>query len=129
MHTDKLELVNSKVVGLAAIMVGQKAHSGSMANGLVAASSGCYYSIAHQYQLATIVALIFLPAAGNRNGTSLNNQGSNGYYWSSSLNSDNPNNAWNLNFNSSNVNVNNNNRYNGYSVRAVQSTCQSHRIM
>lgn len=59
------------------------------------------------------------PAAGNRNGTSVNNAGSNGNYWSSSLNTDNPNNAWNLNFNSSDVNTNNNNRYNGQSVRPV----------
>lgn len=60
-----------------------------------------------------------LPAAGNRNGTNLNNAGSNGNYWSSSLNTDNPNNAWNVNFNSDNANRNNNNRYNGQSVRPV----------
>ena len=63
----------------------------------------------------------WLPAAGNRNDTSLNNAGSNGNYWSSSLNTDNPNNAWNVNFNSSNVNRNNNNRYNGQSVRPIQN--------
>ena len=61
----------------------------------------------------------FLPAAGNRNDTNLNNAGSNGNYWSSSLNTDNPNNAYNVNFNSDNVNWNNNNRYNGFSVRPV----------
>ena len=62
---------------------------------------------------------IFLPAAGNYNGTSLNNRGSNGNYWSASFN--NSSNAYNLNFNSSNVNPqNNNNRYYGFSVRAVQ---------
>lgn len=61
-----------------------------------------------------------VPAAGNGNGTSLNNAGSNGNYWSSVPNSDN-NNAWNLNFNSGNHNVNNNNRNNGQSVRAVPS--------
>ena len=60
------------------------------------------------------------PAAGNGNGASLNNSGSNGNYWSSTPNSDNSNNAWNLNFNSSNFNRNNNNRYNGHSVRAVR---------
>ena len=59
------------------------------------------------------------PAAGYRNGSSLNNAGSNGNYWSSSLNENNSNNAWNLNFNSGNHNTNNNNRYNGQSVRAV----------
>ena len=62
-----------------------------------------------------------LPAAGNRNDTNLNNLGSNGNYWSSSLNTDNPNNAWNVNFNSGNVNRNNNNRYNGFSVRPVSA--------
>lgn len=60
-----------------------------------------------------------VPCAGNGNGTSLNNAGSNGNYWSSVPNSDN-NNAWNLNFNSSNHNTNNNNRNNGQSVRPVQ---------
>ena len=61
-----------------------------------------------------------VPAAGNGNGTSLNNSGSNGNYWSSTPNSSNSNNAWNLNFNSGNHNTNNNNRYNGFSVRPVQ---------
>lgn len=63
-----------------------------------------------------------LPAAGNRNGTSLNNDGSNGNYWSATLNEDNNyNNAWNLNFNNGNYNSNNNyNRNNGHSVRPVE---------
>ena len=59
------------------------------------------------------------PASGNRNGTGLNNRGSNGNYWSASLNSQ--TNGYNLNFNSGGVNpANNNNRFNGFSVRAVQ---------
>ena len=62
---------------------------------------------------------LFFPAAGNYNGTSLNNRGSNGNYWSSTWIS--ATNARNLNFNSSGVNPqNNNNRRNGFSVRAVQ---------
>lgn len=62
----------------------------------------------------------FLPAAGYRNGTSVNNAGSNGYYWSSSLSTNNTNNARELNFNSGNHNTNNNNnRKNGQSVRPV----------
>lgn len=61
---------------------------------------------------------VFLPAAGNRNGTNVNNVGSNGNYWSAS-NNDN-NNANNLNFNSDNANMNNNNRNNGQSVRLVR---------
>ena len=63
---------------------------------------------------------LFLPAAGNCWDSGLNNAGSNGNYWSRSLNTDNPNNAWNLNFNSDNCNMNNNNRYNGFSVRPVR---------
>ena len=64
---------------------------------------------------------VFLPAAGYRWNDNLNNEGSNGNYWSSSLNPNNSNNAYNLNFNSSNWNWNNwNNRNNGQSVRAVR---------
>ena len=60
------------------------------------------------------------PAAGNCNNGSVNNVGSNGNYWSSSVNSSNVQNAYNLNFNNSNVNwQNNNNRYNGFAVRGV----------
>lgn len=61
-----------------------------------------------------------LAAAGNGNDSNLNNLGSNGNYWSSTPNSDNSNNAWNLNFNSGNFNRNNNNRNNGQSVRPVR---------
>jgi uncharacterized protein (TIGR02145 family) len=62
---------------------------------------------------------VFFPASGNYNGTTLNNSGSNGNYWSSSFNSS--TNAYNMNFNSSAVNPqNNNNRRYGFSVRAVQ---------
>lgn len=63
---------------------------------------------------------IFLPAAGNRNGTDLNNAGSNGNYWSATPNS-NSNNAYNLNFNSDNYDWNNNNRNNGHAVRPVSA--------
>lgn len=59
------------------------------------------------------------PAAGNRNGSSLNNAGDWGNYWSSTPNSSNTQNAYNLNFNSGNHNTNWNNRNNGQSVRAV----------
>ncbi len=62
---------------------------------------------------------VFLPAAGYRNGTSVNNAGSNGNYWSSTANDS--NNAYNVNFNSGNLNPqNNNNRNNGLSVRLVR---------
>lgn len=60
-----------------------------------------------------------VPAAGYRNGTSSNNVGSNGNYWSSTPNESNTQNAYNLNFNSGNHNRNWNNRNNGQSVRPV----------
>ena len=63
--------------------------------------------------------VVFFPASGNYNGTTLNNRGSNGNYWASKLNSS--TNGRNLNFNSSDVNPqNNNNRFNGFTVRPVQ---------
>lgn len=60
-----------------------------------------------------------VPAAGYRNGSSLNNAGSNGNYWSSTPNESNTQNAYNLNFNSGNHNVDWNNRNNGHTVRPV----------
>jgi hypothetical protein len=41
---------------------------------------------------------IFLPAAGSRNGTNHNSVGSGGLYWSSSLNENNPSQAWRMSF-------------------------------
>ena len=62
---------------------------------------------------------IFFPASGYYNGTTLNNRGSNGHYWSSSYHS--APNAYYLGFNSSNVNpANNTNRRYGFTARAVQ---------
>jgi hypothetical protein len=62
---------------------------------------------------------VLLPVAGNRNNNngSLNNVGSNGNYWSSTVDGSN---SRNLNFNSSNANTNNNNRANGNSVRCLK---------
>jgi len=60
-----------------------------------------------------------LPAAGRRNydNAALNNVGTRGYYWSSTVNSTN---SHNLYFTSSNVNpANNNVRAYGFSVRCV----------
>ncbi len=62
------------------------------------------------------------PAVGLRDNNStgtLNNNGTNGYYWSSVQYDS--NNAYNMNFNSSSVNPNNwNNKKNGFSVRCVR---------
>lgn len=62
---------------------------------------------------------IFLPAAGYRDGSSLHYAGSYGHYWSSSLDTDSPNTAWNVLFNYADVNRSNNSRYYGHSVRPV----------
>ncbi len=64
---------------------------------------------------------LFLPAAGNRNGSEFNNAGSNGNYWSASLNESNPNNAWGMNFGSDYQDVSARGRFYGQSVRAVRS--------
>jgi hypothetical protein len=64
---------------------------------------------------------VFLPAAGYRNGTVVGNVGSNGYYWSSTLNENNPGYAWNFYFYSGNVITGSfDNRYRGFSVRPVR---------
>ena len=62
---------------------------------------------------------IFLPASGDRYGTSLYSRGSRGLYWSSSLNSSTD--GYDLSFNSGGVNpAGNGYRFHGFSVRAVQ---------
>ena len=62
---------------------------------------------------------IFFPASGYRYGTSLDNRGSDGYCWSSSLYSQ--ANGYSLYFNSEGVTpANDNSRFYGFSVRAVQ---------
>jgi len=62
---------------------------------------------------------VLLPMSGNRNNSngSLNNVGTNGNYWSSTVSGTN---SRNLNFNSSNANMNTNNRAYGFSVRCLK---------
>ena len=62
---------------------------------------------------------IFLPAVGDRNGGVLNDAGSYGYYWSSSLHTGNPGIARNVDFDSGYVNRGGSGRYYGLSVRPV----------
>ena len=62
---------------------------------------------------------IFLPAAGYRGGSSLTDAGSGGYYWSSSLYADYPNDAWYVYFDFGNVSRDGSYRYDGQSVRPV----------
>lgn len=62
---------------------------------------------------------IFLPAAGWRSDGQLNNAGSSGNYWSSSLDAGNPSYAYGGYFDSSYVNRSYTRRYDGQSVRPV----------
>jgi len=68
---------------------------------------------------------LFLPAAGYRNGTSLNYAGTYGYYWSSSLLTGNPDYAWRFDFRSVGYGMSSGYRYGGQSVRAVRSARQN----
>ncbi|MBR6279123.1 MAG: InlB B-repeat-containing protein [Bacteroidales bacterium] len=63
---------------------------------------------------------IFLPAAGSRNGSGVDGVGYYGYYWSSSLDTDNPNFAFFCYFNSGGSDWNSKFRCDGLSVRAVR---------
>ncbi len=64
---------------------------------------------------------IFLPAAGFRGDSSLISAGSDGYYWSSSLNTDKPSSAYGLHFSSDGVYSGSSSRRYG---RAVRPVCQ-----
>ena len=68
---------------------------------------------------------IFLPAAGYRYDSELLDAGSYGYYWSSSLGTDYPSNAWNLDVYSGNYSMYNDDRYYGHSVRPVCVSSQN----
>lgn len=63
---------------------------------------------------------LFLPAAGGRYASGLLRAGSNGHYWSSSLNTDGSSYAWYFYFSSGSQGMGNSNRNNGFSVRAVR---------
>ena len=65
---------------------------------------------------------IFFPASGNANGTGVNNRGSYGFYWSSSLQPSNSNYGLHLGFDFYSGGVlpqDNSNRYFGFCVRSV----------
>ena len=68
--------------------------------------------------ISRLAGAVFLPAAGLRNGMSVSNVGSIGYYWSSTPNG--TSSAYRLYFISSSVSPYSNNRKYGYSVRLVQ---------
>ena len=68
---------------------------------------------------------LFLPAAGYRYDSSLDLAGSYGFYWSSSLNTDNPISAWYFYFGSDRCDMDYLNRYYGFTVRPVCSSRQN----
>lgn len=68
---------------------------------------------------------LFLPAAGYRFGSSLDETGLYGYYWSSSLYTDRPHDSWVLYFYSGDYGMGSSDRYYGRSVRAVRSASQN----
>ena len=67
--------------------------------------------------MISIVVIITVAGRRNYNNGSLNNVGSNGNYWSSTI--DGTNSRY-LYFNSANANMNSNNRANGYTVRCLK---------
>lgn len=69
--------------------------------------------------LILLCVVLGISRSGYYNGTTLNNSGTNGNYWSTDFN--NSSNANYLNFNSSSKNMNNNNRNYGQSIRAVST--------
>ena len=62
---------------------------------------------------------IFLPAAGRRVDSSVSAAGNHGYYWSSSLSTDDPVKAWNVDFSFGNVFRSGYGRSDGFSIRPV----------
>ena len=68
---------------------------------------------------------LFLPAAGYRDNSSLYNAGSDGFYWSSSLDTDHPFHAGDFAFKSDGCNMYGNTRFYGFAVRPVCSSGQN----
>jgi len=65
--------------------------------------------------------MLFIPAAGNFNGSAHSGAGSDCNLWSSSLTSDNPGRAWSIYFSSGNISMLDYSRYLGRSVRCVST--------
>ena len=63
---------------------------------------------------------IFIPASGNRSGSSFYSQGDIGFIWSSSHYTSYTNHAWYLNLSSYNISILSDNRFYGYVVRGVR---------
>ncbi len=83
--------------------------------------TGSAYTTGSTWSTFEEAGCVFLPAAGNRNGTSVSNAGSNGYYWSSSPYPSNVNDVYRVYFVSGSVNpAGNGYRSHGRSVRLVR---------
>ena len=94
--------------------------------GYRATSGTVYYPGAHKVTEGGVTSIadgdthIFFPASGFANGTGVNNRGSYGYYWSSSLHPSNSNYGLDLYFDSGLIYPQlGNYRYNGFCVRGV----------
>jgi len=74
----------------------------------------------YQFTSKTNGNSVFLPAAGLRWDGELYNAGSDGHYWSRSLDTDYPYGAWGLYFNSGDCYMNSDYRRGGFSVRPVR---------
>ena len=104
-HTNKV----SKVNGVRGLVI--------LPDGVSTAISGTY--TAEDWSYLEKLGAVFLPAAGYRSGTSLYNLGSDGYYWSSTYESESR--AYLLRFGSSIKASDWSYRYSGYSVRLVRN--------
>ncbi|MDO5968533.1 hypothetical protein Q4Q35_01820, partial [Flavivirga aquimarina] len=103
--------------------MGSAANNPNISSRLLRDTSVSSFRTMHCFEMCR--RYVLLPVAGNRNNSngSLNNVGSNGNYWSSTVSGTN---ARNLNFNSSNANMNSNNRANGFSVRCLKDCNTMH---
>ena len=68
---------------------------------------------------------LFLPAAGYRTMSSLYDVGNRGFYWSSSLDTDDPNFAWSYNFHSYHSYMHDDYRNVGFTLRPLRSSYQN----
>jgi len=88
-------------------------------NGYTSDFTGNSYNTT-QWSSMEAAGCVFLPAAGNRNGTTVSDVGSKGHYWSSASHESNTYSAYSMYFHSSNLYPQfYDNRCNGYSVRLV----------
>ena len=87
--------------------------------------TGAAYTTGSDWSEFESAGCVFLPAAGLRNGTTVGNAGSGGYYWSSSPHDSNVVKAYDVLFDSGNLSpADNLDRYFGCSVRLVRDVAE-----